>query len=330
MTLQPPGSRFSALLLGTLLLVASSHGLWVLGVAAAASEQAPLPAPQPPVQPAPLPAPPLLPWFPPEELQRIVSPIALYPDPLLAQIVSAATFAPEIPAAARWSDDHRRLPPDAIAAAMVADRLPWQPSVQALLPFPGVLHMMASDMPWTQEVGAAFLAQPQQVMDAVQRMRRRAMQYGYLRSGPQVVSKGPFVEILRVNPAFIVVPVYDPAVVFVAPRPGFVVTGAVNFGFSVSIGAAFAPWGWRATRFVWARRTLMVNSRPWRRTWATSRARGSTVGSPAAQLSQVAAVHHGRSPQNGARPPRPAAQTLHPGQAALSHQRARNRAEEHR
>jgi hypothetical protein len=128
---------------------------------------------------------------------------------------------------------------------------------------------MASDMPWTQEIGSAFLVGPQAVMDAVQRMRRSAMSYGYLRSNPQVVVRGgPYVEILPVNPAFVVVPYYNPAVVFGPPRPGIVVTGAIGYGFGVSIGAGFAPWGWGNTRFVWANRALIVNNAPWGRTWA--------------------------------------------------------------
>src|ERR1700680_464650 len=180
-------------------------------VAQAAPQQgAPLPNPQPPPEsggaPLPYPSAPAA-AYPPQELDRIVSPIALYPDPLLAQILTAATFAPEIPDAARWADQHHYLPPDALPAAIAADQLPWQPSVQALLPFPSVLEMMASDMPWTQELGSAFLAGPQAVMDAGQRMRRVAMSYGYLRSNSQVVVRGgPYVEILPANPAFIVVP----------------------------------------------------------------------------------------------------------------------------
>ena len=232
---------------------------------------APLPAPQaaPTAGEAPLPyPPPPAPAYPPQELDRIVSPIALYPDPLLAQILTASTFSPEIPDAARWADQHHYLPPDALPGAIAADQLRWQPGVQALLPFPSVLDMMASDMPWTQQLGSAFLVGPQAIMDAVQRMRRLAMSYGYLRSNAQLVVRGgPYVEILPANPAFVVVPYYSPAVVFAAPRPGFVVGGAIGYGFGVSIGAAFAPWGWGTTRFVWANHALIVNNAPWGRTW---------------------------------------------------------------
>jgi hypothetical protein len=234
--------------------------------------QAPLPSPPPPpdAQGAPLPAPPqVAPSYPPQELDRIVSPIALYPDPLLGQVLTAATFSPEIPPAANWADQHHYVPPAQLPAAIAADRLPWQPSVQALLPFPQVLSMMAGDMPWTEELGAAFLASPDQVMDAVQRMRQSAYNYGYLRSNAQVVvRRGPFIEIVPVDPAYVVVPYYNPAVVFVAPRPGFVVAGAIRFGFGVRLGVAFAPWGWGTTRFGWGEHVLFVNNAPWRRTWA--------------------------------------------------------------
>jgi uncharacterized protein DUF3300 len=231
--------------------------------------QAPLPGPPPDSEGAPLPAPPQVAQsYPPQELDRIVSPIALYPDSLLGQILTAATFSPEIPPAAQWADEHHYVPPAELPSAIAADRLPWQPSVQALLPFPQVLDMMASSMPWTEELGAAFLASPEQVMDAVQRMRQSAYNFGYLRSNAQiVVRRGPFIEIVPVDPAFVVVPYYNPAVVFIAPRPGFFVGGAVRFGYGVRLGVAFAPWGWGTTRFGWGEHVLVVNNAPWHRTW---------------------------------------------------------------
>jgi Protein of unknown function (DUF3300) len=236
-------------------------------LAPAASAQAPLPAPPPPqlsegsvTQPAP--------GFPPDELDRIVSPIALYPDPLLAQVLAAATFPVEIPEAARWADEHHYLTGEQLTEAIAADRLTWDPSVQALLPFPSVLDMMASAMPWTQELGEAFLAQREGVMDAVQRMRKKAQQYGYLRSNGQItVSGGPYIEILPTNPNYIVVPYYDPFLVFGPPPPGFFVGGAIGFGFGVRLGPWFAPWGWGTTRFMWSTHTLIIGNEPWGRTW---------------------------------------------------------------
>jgi hypothetical protein len=236
---------------------------------AASFAQAPLPQaplPQAPLPQAPPPQPP--PYYPPQELERLVSPIALYPDPLLAQILTASTFPDDIPAAAQWADQHHYLTGEALAQAITADQLPWDPSVQALLPFPSVLEMMASDMAWTQELGNAVLAQRPDVMDAVQTMRRRAADYGYLRSNPSiVVGMGPYITIMPVNPVFIVVPYYSPAVVFVAPRPGFAVGFAIRFGFGINIGLAFRPWGWGLTRFNWGGHAVIVNNAPWGRTW---------------------------------------------------------------
>jgi hypothetical protein len=208
------------------------------------------------------------PSYPPAELDRLVSRIALYPDPLIAQILAAATFPDQIPEAARWADQHHYFTGDALAAAISADQLPWDPSVQALLPFPQALDMMASDPVWTRDLGNAFLAQQQDVMDAVQRERHRAYDYGYLRTNAQViVNPGPYIEILPARPGVIYVPYYDPAVVFVAPRPGFVVGGPVRFGFGITIGAAFRPWGWGYNRFIWNTHTVIINNAPWRRTW---------------------------------------------------------------
>src|ERR1700680_5217230 len=111
------------------------------------------------------------PSFAPDQLDQLVSRVALYPDPLLAQIFAAATYPDQIPDAARWADEHHYLSGQALADAIQGDQLPWDPSLQALLPFPSVLDMMASDMQWTSDLGNAFLAQQQDVMDAVQRAR---------------------------------------------------------------------------------------------------------------------------------------------------------------
>jgi hypothetical protein len=233
-------------------------------------EQVPPPEQAPPqAPPAPQAAPPA---YTPVQLDQMVSPIALYPDPLLAQILAGATYPDQIPDAAQWADQHHYLTGQALADAIQSDQLTWDPSVQALLPFPSVLHMMASDMPWTSAVGNAFLAQQQDVMNAVQRERAKAMQYGYLRTNGQVVvAGGPYITVLPVNPAFVVVPYYNPAVVFFAPAPGFFVGGAIRFGFGVSLGLAFRPWGWGVVginRFDWGAHRVFINEAPWGRTWA--------------------------------------------------------------
>jgi hypothetical protein len=198
----------------------------------------------------------------------LVARVALYPDPLLAQVLAGATFPDQIPDASRWADQHHYLQGDALAQAISNDQLPWDPSVQALLPFPTVLELMAGDMNWTSDLGNAFLAQQQDVMDAVQRQRQLARSYGYLRTGSQIiVSGGPYVAITPVNPAYVVVPYYNPAVVYVRPRPGFFVGAAIGFRFGVNVGVAFRPWGWGYNRIAWNQRVVFVNNSPWRRTW---------------------------------------------------------------
>lgn len=265
--------------------------------------QQPAPYPQAgqyPQQPAPYPpqAPPV---FPPQELERLVSRIALYPDPLLAQVLAAATYSDQIPGAAQWADQHHYLTGGALAAAISADQLPFDPSVQALLPFPNILDMMARDPSWTRELGDAFLAQQPDVMDAVQRERRKAYNYGYLRTNPQiVVTNGPYIGIEPVNPGFIVVPYYNPAIVFFPPRPGFFVGGAIGFNFGISLGVAFRPWGWGFNRIDWAGHAAFINNARWGRTWVN---RASYVHPYAAGIRHVApAIRPGVGGRVAARP----------------------------
>jgi hypothetical protein len=212
------------------------------------------------------------PSFAPPQLEQMVSRIALYPDPLVAQILAGATYPDQIPDAARWADQHHYLTGQALANAIQGDQLPWDPSVQALLPFPSVLEMMASDINWTTDLGNAFLAQEGDVMDAVQRDRRKAREYGYLRSNGQILVGGrPYITIMPVNPGYVVVPYYDPRVVFYAPRPGFFVGGAIRFGYGTSLGLSFRPWGWGYDRFDWGGHGVFINNARWGRTWDNRR-----------------------------------------------------------
>jgi hypothetical protein len=210
------------------------------------------------------------PMLAPQQLDPLVSRIALYPDPLLAQILTGATFPEEIPDAANWADEHSGLRADALANAITGDNLPWDPSVLALLPFPSVLDMMAQDPGWTQSLGNAVLVQRPDVMDAVQRMRQQAYNFGYLRPTPynNVINSGGYVQIVPVNPAYIYPPIYNPAIVFVAPRPGFVITAGIHFGPSVVIGPAFVPFGWYGAGIGWGAHAILVGGAPWGRTWA--------------------------------------------------------------
>lgn len=206
----------------------------------------------------------------PPQLDQLAARIALYPDPLLAQVLTASTFWNEIPDAAAWADQHSYLKGDALAEAIKQDNLQWDPSVLALLPFPSVLDTMAHDMVWTEQLGNAVLTQRADVMDAVQRMRHKAESYGYLQSNGyiNVHNDGDYVEILPVNPGLYYVPVYDPLVVFAPPPPGFFIGGAIHFGPAITIGAAFAPWGWVHPGFGWRSHDVIIDRAPWGRVWA--------------------------------------------------------------
>jgi hypothetical protein len=208
------------------------------------------------------------PSYTPDQLDRLVSRVALYPDPLLAQVLAAATFSDQIPDAAKWADEHHYLKGDELAQAITGDQLAYDPSVQALLPFPSVLDTMADDMDWTRSLGDAFLAQRQDVMDAVQRMRQKAKDFGYLRTNEQiVVSGGPYITIDPVDPAYVWVPAYDPSIVFFAPHPGFFVGGAIGWGFGINIGVWFRPWGWGWSSFDWGAHAVIIAGHPWGRVW---------------------------------------------------------------
>jgi hypothetical protein len=103
----------------------------------------------------------------------------------------------------------------------------------------------------------------------VQRMRRDSYKYGYLRTNPYdtVVDSGGYIQVLPVNPAYVYVPTYDPALVFAAPAPGFFVGGAVHFGPAIVVGAAFAPWGWAHPYIAWGTHGIFFDFTPWGRVW---------------------------------------------------------------
>ena len=178
-------------------------------------------------------------YAPAGQLDSLVARIALYPDPLLAQIFAAAAF------------------PDQIAAAAQGSGGPFDPSVEALMQYPTVLQMMASDPGWTQALGQAVMQEEGAVMDAIQNLRREAQQYGYLQSGPQmqVVEDGGYIDIVPVG-GYMYVPMYDPYVVFARPRPGFFVGGAIRFGGGFR-------WISGYNRFDWRRHEVFVNQRVW-------------------------------------------------------------------
>jgi hypothetical protein len=205
--------------------------------------------------------------FYPDQLAGLVQPIALYPDPLLAQVLAASTYWNQIPEAAAWAGQHSYLTGDALANAIYAENVPWDPSVVALLPFPSVLDMMASDPGWTQALGSAVLANRDAVMDAVQQMRQAALADGYLQNTAEtrVVEAGPGdIEIVPVEPSYIYVPAYDPAVVFGGRRVG--VSVGISWGAPVFVGGPFVHWGWGGSGFAWRSHSIVIDRHAGERT----------------------------------------------------------------
>ena len=164
-----------------------------------------------------------------EELEDLVAPIALYPDPLIAQILPAATFVDQIDEAARYIAEYGRY-------ARI-DSQYWDVSVKAIAHYPDLLKMMDSKYEWTVTLGQAFIDQRDDLMYAIQLLRQDAREAGNLISTPQqqVVVENGYISILPTAPEVIYIPSYDPAVVYVEqPSPGF---GFIHFSIGFTIGA---------------------------------------------------------------------------------------------
>lgn len=165
--------------------------------------------------------------FSPDQLDNLLAPIALYPDPLLSQVLVAATFVDDIDEAARWVRAHG---PNAI------DGQPWDVSVKAVAHYPTVIYMMADKIDWTTTLGQAYVNQSTDVMMAVQRLRRMAYDVGNLVTTPQqqVIVEDGYISIAPFEPQYIYVPVYDPYICYYR-RPLWGV--AITFGVAFLIGA---------------------------------------------------------------------------------------------
>jgi len=198
--------------------------------------------------------------FSTEQLEQLVAPIALYPDALLAQILMAATYPLEIVEADRWIRGQPDLKGDALDEAL--KQKDWDPSVKSLTTLPDVLKQMSENLDWTQDLGDAFLAQKNDLMDTVQRMRGLAYDAGNLETTEQqTIEQQPdkIIVIQSTSPEVIYVPTYSPTVVYgpawgypsyyypayyYPPPPGY---GLVSFGVGVAVGAAIwggCNWGW--------------------------------------------------------------------------------------
>ncbi|MBS0633799.1 MAG: DUF3300 domain-containing protein [Verrucomicrobia bacterium] len=183
----------------------------------------------------------------PEQLDQLLGPIALYPDALMAVILPASTVPSDIVLASRFLA--------AGGTAEAIDSQPWDDSVRSLAHYPEVVKWMDDNLEWTKELGDAFVAQPADVMKAVQRLRTKAQANGALKNTPQqqVVMEGQDISIIPAQPEVIYVPVYDPAVVYVAtayyPDP------FLTFG----VGFAMGPWLYYGCD--WGQRVIWVGPR---------------------------------------------------------------------
>lgn len=211
-----------------------------------------------------------------EQLQRLVAPIALYPDPIVASILAASSYPQEIEDANNWLAPRRNLSPEEIANQ--ADKQSWDASVKSLLAFPPILQNLASNLSWTSELGDANYNQSADVMTAIQEMRRQAKKAGTLKSNDQikVMDKKGYITIEPANRESntVYVPAFDPWAAYgypIEPWPGWVETPGVWWGgpglyFGVGFGVApFAGygWGWNNWGFDWYNRGIFWGGRPY-------------------------------------------------------------------
>jgi hypothetical protein len=211
-------------------------------------------------QPASGPEPQEEPKIPAEQLDSLVAPIALYPDPMLAQVLAASTYPLELVQLEQWLAKNKNLKDKELAEAV--QKQPWDPSVQGMVALSDIVKRLTDDIQWTTELGNAFLAQQNDVMEAVQRMRKKAQDTGNLKSNEQqkvetkVVESKQVVIIEQANPEVVYVPSYNPTVVYGAPAypyppiayppPGYYAAGmAISFGVGLAMGAAWGGgWGY--------------------------------------------------------------------------------------
>jgi len=211
--------------------------------------------------------------IPADQLDSLVAPIALYPDPLLAQVLAASTYPLELLQMSQWLARNPGLKDKALADAVAQQ--PWDASIQAMAALPDVTKRLADDIQWTTDLGNAFLAQQGDVMHAVQRMRQKAEDKGSLKSTKEQVVETKTIEnrevivIEQANPQVVYVPSYDPVTVYgppVYPYPpiyyppaGYYAAGAaISFGVGVAMGAAWGGgWGWNAG---WGHNDITINN----------------------------------------------------------------------
>ena len=208
------------------------------------------------------------------ELDQMLAPIALYPDALLSQLLTASTYPRDVAEAASWSRVNSGVRGE--TAVRLVENEPWDPSVIALVAFPQVLAMMDERRDWTERLGDAFIAQPNQVMDTVQELRARADAAGTLTSGEEIVvqRQGRDYVIESPTPEVMYVPYYDPRVaygtwwwpeyqpIYWNPWPGYSWRHGyrgLGWGYGITLGSGF-----HLSYFDWPRRYVRYSSyRPW-------------------------------------------------------------------
>ncbi|WP_459377544.1 DUF3300 domain-containing protein [Serratia sp. ser-z] len=222
-----------------------------------------------------------------DQLYQLVSPVALFPDKLLAQVLAGAGYPDQISAADAWLAQNRGLQPAALSSA--ADAQPWDPSVRGLVQFPDVLDQMAKNIPWTTALGSAYLNDPTDVMNAIQVMRQRAASQGTLKNTPQqrivvapttryveqqpyrqrvVAAPGETIVIEPSQPDTVYVPHYDPWEAYGTPIPAYpsyqyqpsgysggdmLAAGVISFGVGIAVASLFNQHnsGWHSWDMRW-------------------------------------------------------------------------------
>jgi len=265
-----------------------------------------------------------------EEIDTLTGRIALHPDALVAQILPASTFPLQIVEAGRWLEAKK--------SVAEGDKEPWDQSVKALLRYPTVLRMMSENLRWTEELGNAFAAQPEDVLQSIQRLRRQARALGNLQDSPRqriVVDPDQIIVIAppAAEPDLIYVPIYDPAFVFIEPPPpgGFWVSFDVGYPLGVWIGTGVSwtawhivyggwgfDWGWGSvyggccrggvynyTPTVINRRLTINNAHYWRPRYTAEHRRPPVARSQPPRRPSAQDISRGRMPPRtapGARP----------------------------
>ncbi|HEU0251508.1 MAG TPA: DUF3300 domain-containing protein [Pyrinomonadaceae bacterium] len=186
-----------------------------------------------------------------EQMDNLLAPIALYPDPLLAQVFPASTFVDQVEQAARWLRGNNN-------QTTGVDNQSWDVSVKSVAHYPQVVYMMSDKLDWTTALGQAYVNQSTEVLTSVQRLRARAKSAGYLISTPQqtVIVEKEVIKVVPAQPQVIYVPTYNPQVVYVQPPPSGPSTGQVVAATAIAFGAGLAIGAWLNNDCNWHTHTV--------------------------------------------------------------------------